>query len=268
MSKIRIADMTQPEFAERTGKQPVILLPLGSQEVQGPHSQMGDFRLTERIAELVAEQSGALVAPVLPFGYADFFRDFAGGMQLRPETFMAVLTDMLTSLLDHGLTRLLIINGHTTNASLIAQVTRRLRQANRVLIPSVDLWQALPDALMREIFAGQSVRGHGGEPLTSIGLHLFPENARPDLHREKSERAVRLGMPVRGVSGADFEGMRVNFPVNSGEVDQNGLLGGSPSHASAKRGEAMTEHLVAKLVKLVAHLESVDPCLPAEETPA
>lgn len=268
MSKIRMADMTQPEFGERTGKQPVILLPLGSQEVQGPQSQMGDFRLTERIAELVAERSGALVAPVLPFGYADFFRDFAGGMQLKPETFAAVLTDMLTSLLDHGLTRLLIVNGHTTNAPLIAQVTRHLRQANRVLIPSVDLWQALPDAFVREIFEGESVRGHGGEPLTSIGLHLFPGNARADAHREKSKRAVRLGMPVRGVSGADFEGMRVNFPVNAGEVDRYGLLGGSSVHAAAARGQAMTEHLVTKLVKLVAHLQTVDPCLPEKENPA
>lgn len=268
MNKTRMADMTQVEFAERMKKPPVILLPLGSQEVQGPQSQMGDFCLTERIAELVAERSGALVAPTLPFGYADFFRDFAGGVQFRPETFIAVLTDMLTSLLDHGLNRLLIVNGHTTNAPLIAQVTRRIRNSNRVLIPSVDLWQALPDSFLKEIFEDQSVRGHGGEPLTSIGLHLFPENTRMDLDREGSERAIRLGLRVRGVSGADFEGMRVNLPINAREVDQHGLLGGSAAHASAARGKAMTEHLVTKLSKLVAHLATADPSVPEEESPA
>ncbi|WP_295809158.1 creatininase family protein [uncultured Nitratireductor sp.] len=263
-----MADMTQAEFAERMDERPVVLFPLGSQEVQGPQSQMGDFRLTERISELAAERSGALVAPALPFGYADFFRDFAGGIQLRPETFVAVLTDMLTSLLDHGLNRLLIVNGHTTNAPLIAQVARRIRRSERVLIPSVDLWQALPDALLEEIFEERNVRGHGGEPLTSIGLHLFPENFRADLHRRKSDRVIRLGMRVRSVSGADFEGMRVNFPVDAGEVDRNGLLGGSALHASATRGNAMTEYLVAKIAKLATHLKAADPCLPEGESPA
>ena len=83
-----LQDLTWTEFAERTAAGSVpIVLPLGSQEEQGPHAPMGDFVVAERIALAAAERAGAICAPVLPFGYAEFFRGIAGGMQLRAETF-------------------------------------------------------------------------------------------------------------------------------------------------------------------------------------
>ncbi|WP_425624569.1 creatininase family protein [Agrobacterium radiobacter] len=102
----------------------VILIPLASQEEQGPHAPMGDFMLTERLAEMSARAGDGLTAPVLPFGHAEFFRAIAGGIQLRAATFTAVIEDILTSFLDHGHEQLLIFNGHTTNAPLIDQACR------------------------------------------------------------------------------------------------------------------------------------------------
>ena len=48
--KSLLKDLTWVEFAERLRDKPVILIPLGSQEEQGPQAPMGDFMLTERIA--------------------------------------------------------------------------------------------------------------------------------------------------------------------------------------------------------------------------
>ncbi len=60
-------------------KNPVILLPMGSHEDQGPHAPMGDYLLAEKIAELAAlraTEAGTrtLVAPVVPFGGRGPFR--------------------------------------------------------------------------------------------------------------------------------------------------------------------------------------------------
>lgn len=259
--------MTQSEIARLVPENPVILLPLGSQEGQGPHAPMGDYRLATRLAGLVSERSGAMAAPALPFGYADFFRDYAGGIQLRADTFIAVLTDMLTSFLDHGLTRLLILNGHTTNAPLISQVSHALRRERGAVVASVDLWPSVPARLIGQLFGDAPVRGHGGEPITSVAMHLLPEEVRPLPDPPEDRRGRLLGLPLRGVSGADFEGLRVNLPVRAGEIAPDGCLGGSPALASPEKGAAITDDLVARLCALVGHLQtlSAPPGRPARE---
>lgn len=259
MTKIRLAEMTQSEFARRTREPVVILIPLGSQEVQGPHCPMGDHILAERLSELAASRADALVAPGLAFGYADFFRPFAGGMQLRPETFKAVLRDMLESLLQHGLHHLLIVNGHGGNAPLISQLARELRREYGVMIPSIDLWTAVPDRLLRELFGCASVRGHGGEPISSVAMHLFPTLCRPDLRVAKAPRGQVMGLPVRGVSGASFGDLRVNLPLDADEIDPNGLLGGTAELASARAGERLSGEIVETLARLIEHLQRTDP---------
>ena len=69
-----LKDMTWVEFRARMAEDPVILIPLGSVEEQGPIAPMGDFMLTEKVTELVAKKADAIAAPTTPFGYAEYFR--------------------------------------------------------------------------------------------------------------------------------------------------------------------------------------------------
>lgn len=260
-SKYAIAEMTHAEFAERTRQPAVILIPLGSQEEQGPHAPMGDFMLTARLAELSAEAGQGLAAPVLPFGYADFFRTIAGGIQLRPQTFVAVLEDMLTAFLDHGMDRFLIFNGHTTNASLIDQVVRRIRRERGIAIPSLNIWKCIPDPLWTELYGTDAarVRGHGGEPISSVYAYLYPELARPDLAVAGTRNSRAFGLPIEGVSQARFEGSPLQLPIDCHEVDPNGMLGGAAAGASAERGKAICDHIVNHTARLMQHLLECDP---------
>ena len=257
--KHALKDMTAAEFRDRLAGDPCILLPLGSQEVQGPHAPMGDYQLAEAVALEAARLSGAIAAPCLPFGYAEFFRGFPGGMQLRAATFTAVLGDMLGAFLDHGITRLLVLNGHTTNAPLVDQVQRRLRRETGVAVASLDLWRAIPDAVWAQAHGADAARarGHGGDPLTSLGLYLFPEQARPDLIRP-SAPARALGLPAT-VSGATFEGAALHVPLNAEEINAEGMLGGDARLASAEAGRVFFDHLTEKVARLVAHLARTDP---------
>ncbi len=267
----RISDMTHKAFAQRMEKPSVVLIPLGSQEEQGPHAPMGDFMLTDRLAQMCAEAGGGLTAPTLPFGYADFFRTMGGGVQLRAETFCAVLEDMLVSYLEHGHEHLLIFNGHSTNAFLIDQVCRKIRRERDVIIPCVNIWKLIPDHLWRNLYGEHSTlfRGHGGEPLTSVYMHLFPHLVRPDWLAECQPRGRVFGLPVKGVSGADFEGLPVQFPLNCNEVDAGGMLGGSAAQASAEKGKIICDHIVgytARLMRQLLHYEPRNPLQPVSIT--
>lgn len=257
--KHALKDMTFAEFRERLSEKPVILLPFGSQEEQGPHAPMGDFMLTETVAAKVAEASGAIVAPTVPFGYADFFKTIPGGIQLRPSTFCAVVEDTVEAFLQHGIEHILILNGHTSNAPLFDQTLRRIRAQHGVSIPFINLWQSIPDALWKELHGEQAAaaRGHGGEPLTSIYLHLFPDLMRMDLAKPAA-RARAFGLQSGGVNNVQFEGMPVHVQLNCHEVNTDGMLGGDPWLGSADKGEKMVDHLVGYCTRFVEHMRACD----------
>ncbi|WP_404401958.1 creatininase family protein [Pelagibacterium halotolerans] len=261
MTKYTLAAMTQAEFADRIKDPVTILIPLGSQEVQGPHAPMGDFRLTERLAEMSADAGDGIAAPVLPFGYADFFRGFAGGIQLRPQTFSAVLEDVIVSFLDHGVERLLIFNGHSANGPLVDQVARKIRRERGVAVPSLNIWKSIPDTLWTELYGDEAgaVRGHGGEPMSSAYAYLFPERIRPDLIADKAPRGQAYGLDIHGISGVRFEGQPLNLPIDAHEVDPAGMLGGSARGANAERGRAICEHIVSHTARLIRHMTTCDP---------
>ncbi|MCQ0971141.1 creatininase family protein [Paracoccus sp. TK19116] len=253
--------MTVAEFRDRLADGPVILLPLGSQEEQGPHTPMGDYLLAEAVALRTAELSGAIAAPCLPFGYADFFRGFPGGMQLRGPTFRAVLTDMVDSFLDHGLTRIVILNGHSTNAALIDEVLRDTRRHRGAAVCSIDLWRAIPDALWRDHHGENSgrARGHGGDPITSMALYLRADQMRMDL-AVAANGAQAMGLPATGTRGVRFDGVDIALPLDAHELAPNGMLGGDPALASAEFGCAVFDHLSNHCARFVEHLRRSDPC--------
>lgn len=258
--KHALKDLTVAEFRDRLTADTVILLPFGSQEEQGPHAPMGDYMLAEAVAEKAAELSGAIAAPCMPFGYAEFFRGFPGGIQLRAATFTALVEDMLISFLDHGIERLVILNGHTTNSSLIDQVQRKVRRERGVAVASIDLWRSIPESLWSEIHGDRAAnaRGHGADPLTSLGLYLYPDKMRPDLMRPSiASPAFRLAATT--TAGARFEGVQVNLPLNAEEVNADGMLGGDATIASAEAGSRIFEHVTGVVARFVEHMRHCDP---------
>ncbi|WMS43499.1 creatininase family protein [Acuticoccus sp. MNP-M23] len=258
--KHRLAEMTFREFEARLPEKPVIIIPLGSQEEQGPSCPMGDYQLTEVIADRVAEQAGAVVAPIMPFGYADYFRTVPGGIALRPETFSAVLEDMIVNFLDHDLVKVVILNGHSGNAALIDMTVRRIKKERGILVPAIHLWRSVPDSVFNPLYGDDAPRakGHGADPLTSVYKHLFPDMMRPDLEERPGEFGTMIGLPTAGLGAVKFKGVDVTMPVDVTDRCANGIAGGDPAVASADKGEAIVNYLVTFCADFVAHLEGAD----------
>lgn len=225
---------------------------------------MGDFVLAERLALAAAERAGAICAPVLPFGHADFFRGAAGGVQLRAATFTMLLEDMVTAFLDHGLSHIIICNGHSTNAPLIAQAAQTIRRERGIMIASLNLWRMIPDSLWQEVHGEDSARarGHGADPVTSVGLHLTPELMRMDAARPAARSSV-FGLPTTSqFAGAMFGDFEVALPLDVTEVASNGVGQGDPALASAEAGARFSEWIIGAIADFTSHFRRCDPARP------
>lgn len=266
--KVHMGTLTGDEGRALYADNPVILLPMGSQEDQGPHAPMGDYLLAEKIAELAALKATemgtrTLVAPVVPFGGADYFGAMIGGIAVSEATLTSMLRDMFASLHRHKLTRLIVINGHGGNVGPVQVATREIHRATGMIIPSLYLWRIgyglLPGIVGAE--KSKAVSGHGADPLTSVGMHLFPEVMRPDLipAHVPTKRNVELDLPYISLGAASFEGAEIGLPTEYDEVYNKGIGKGDPNLSSAATGAAVVDQLVGICARFAQHF--------AERTP-
>jgi creatinine amidohydrolase len=251
IEKLKIAEMTSKEVRQNLTEEAVVLLPLGSIEDQGTHAPMGDFLAAEQVALDIARGARAegvptFVAPVIPFGGRDSFISSFGGMSIRASTLSAVLEDVIGSLTLHGLNKILIINGHGGNVPPIAEVTLKLRQDTDIFVASMYLWQ-IAYALLREMRGPDEAAkssGHGADPLTSVGLHYFPEHLRMDLMGSPKTGLQARGVAVTGFGQITSGGAVFQAPVTAEEAAPDGVWGGDPKYCNAETGKELVDRLV------------------------
>ncbi|MFO0997443.1 MAG: creatininase family protein [Alphaproteobacteria bacterium] len=258
--KYRMGELTAAEFKELLPTRPVVLLPMGSHEDQGPHAPMGDYLSAERMAELIAQRATeagtrTLVAPVVPFGGSDYFGTVPGGIALRQETLRAVLDDMLACLLRHEIKRIIVINGHYGNAWPVHFATQEVWKARRVLIPSFYVWKVACVVLPQIVGAerAEQALGHGADPLTSLAWHLFPQFMRPDLIPAPHGQMEMMGLKVNNFGTMQFEGADIDVPLELEHITPDGVLGADARLSSPETGAKLAEALAAMGARFVAY---------------
>ena len=167
--------MTWKEVAEAQRDGRTVLVPAGTVETQGDHTGIGfEFILPQRLAASVAEQTNAVVTPVIPFGWSADFQDHAGTITLRPSTLEALYEDVLRCVLSHGFDHVLVLAAHTPNQQLIEHAAYRLRREFGVRVAWINPGQ-LANRMLGEVspdFA--AAKGHGADPGVSLGEYLEP----------------------------------------------------------------------------------------------
>ncbi len=257
--KLRMGELTGGEAREILARRPVILLPMGSHEDQGPYAPMGDYLSAERMALKVAASAQAagtetLVAPVLPFGGADFFGTMPGGIALSQATMRSVIRDMLDCLLRHDLSRIVVINGHAGNSQAIHDVTQEVYRARGVLIPSFYLWR-VANALLPDVIGAEKAKrsaGHGADPLGSVVMHLFPDLVRMDMVPAPNTPPEVMGLKVSNFGSVAFEGVEVQVPVELDQIAPNGVFADA-TLSSAETGAQLVQRLTEVGARFVAH---------------
>jgi len=243
MAKVELCRMTWREAQEAFRGNPVVLVPMGSVEQHGPHVPVGDYRYATEVAVRIAERTGAVVAPTIPWGYSEHFRPFPGTLSVRPETLTMLLEDTCDGFLRFGLDHLLFVCGHKGNMSILEQVGRRLRETHGLRVATIEPWSWLTPAFRREAYGSESVAiGHGSDPMGSLALALYPEDVRKDL-LELGQPPAAQELRVKTSAQAEFEGVPVHMYLDFDEVTRNGVMG-DPRVSSPDVGRKLLDHVV------------------------
>jgi creatinine amidohydrolase len=256
--KLDLARMTWKEAEEVLAMRPVALLPLGSLEQNGPQCPLGtDTLIGDYFSRRVAEGAGAVLLPPIPYGCSQAFHAFPGTVPIHPETLARVVGDVLTGVRRHGVDHVLVVNNHGPNEAAVEQAIRDVREQVGGVFAIVWPSQVLQQIAAAQIPGHAEMRGHGGEPMTSVMLAIAPDAVRMDLAVPGRLRDVGA-FQVEASMRARFGKYPLNLCVDVDQVSESGVTGDARS-ASAARAAPLLEALVAWGIDLVREFRAIAP---------
>ncbi|TFG62157.1 MAG: creatininase family protein [Spirochaetales bacterium] len=182
MKGIQFEELSSPEIGVLAEKKAVILVPIGACEEHGRHLPVvTDTRLAYQAcldtADKVKDTIPIAVLPPVFYGYSvAVLKNWPGTVTIRPKVLIDFMYDICTSLIDMGLDRILIVNGHGNNPGVLDVVVRTVGDDHKVFPGVVNIFNLWDAQWIRE--NRKSKEGgisHAGEAETSIMLHLSPE---------------------------------------------------------------------------------------------
>ena len=232
-----LSKMTRREFREKREKGffEVAIIPTGSIEQHLEHLALEqDIACSNYIAEQVARQvyPKAVVGVPISFGIAEHHMTFPGTLSVKPHNWLGIVFDVVESFLRHGITKILLLNGHGGNIGALNAVKEQwefyfkeqqnitLSRENgpqihthyeyrefSAMTKNVDFrfhsyWDFIPEDFAEKVLENGKLPGHAGEFETCIAMWAIPENVRkeafayskdPDIFSANSEKGSLLG---------------------------------------------------------------------------
>ncbi len=245
-----LGELTWPEAKRRFKEVDVALLPVGSIEQHGPHLPLDtDAFDAQYLALKVAEACTPplpLVLPLIPYGVSYHHEDFSGTLSASPETLFRLVYEIGMGAARHGITKLVIINGHGGNGPALHFAAQMINRDARIFT-CVDTGETSDPDIEAMTETPNDV--HAGEIETSTTLAV-----RPDLVKQE---AARKFIPRFSSRYLDFTSKRsVGWYARVAELSPTGVLG-DPTKATPEKGRQMWEVMIKHLVELVEELKGL-----------
>ena len=222
---VLFGEHTSAEIAKiaKQKKKPVVIVPMGALEAHGEHLPLWTDTITPfKLAQKVAEKTGALVLPPIPYGFCYTLRPWAGTVSLKSQTFAAVVRDITRELIRNGFDRILFMNGHGADGTICGHVLKELADEHKFTACVVSWWD----------IDGAGCEGHADENEASLVMSLTGWQKRKSVQAPSQRYFGRV------------------IPMPKGQYAKYGYVG-KVGGESAARGRKMEKAILDKMVKLV-----------------
>jgi len=251
---IYFSDQSWPKLKEAAEKNTLIILPIGQTEEHGMHLAIKtDALIAEEVAKGVAErikdEIPVLVMPTVWSGYSmKVVSKWPGTITLRPETFMEMIFDICSSLIQMGFKKIVFISAHGNHTGMLRTVVREIADEYGAYIALTFPALMAKEEFKRISKAGKGGSIHGGEYETSLMLYLNEELV--DMDKATSEDKLTYF--------SKFYPEKVYWSTWGVQKSKTGIYG-DPTVATKKTGEKIMEATVKNYIEFIREFHSFQP---------
>ena len=181
---MKLQEMTWPEVAQIDRTRTLALVPIASCEQHSHHlPTFTDSILVGSVAEAVeaALSKEILLLPVQWLGASDHHQPFGATITATVDHHIDIVADIVTSLLQDGFTRILVLNGHGGNTDTMRVALRRLQpHFPDCLLSGASYWDLASEEWAGLATGPRKMMGHACEFETAMMMHLRPDLVRVD----------------------------------------------------------------------------------------
>lgn len=249
-------DLRWPEFRDLPPGT-VALLPVASVEQHGPHLPVSvdtaiNRGVVARTLSKCPEDLPVLVLPTQCFGNSVEHLRYPGTITTTPETLVTLVTDIGDSVARAGVKRLVVLNSHGGNVSVLDIACRRIRIRNDVLAVSA-MWARMgkPEALKDPTEGRFGI--HAGRDETSVMLALDAGNV--DMAQARDFRSSWMGLENGAPALAPDRGAPLSWQAQ--DLNPAGAVGDA-SAATAEIGDQLLDFAADRIVELLRQVSAFD----------
>ena len=253
------ADLTTRDFAQLDAASAVAVLPLGATEQHGPHLPLSvDYTLVDGVVAAslphLSAELPVLFLPTQQVGYSPEHSRFPGTLTLSSATVMNTWIEIGECVALAGLKKLLLLNSHGGQVSLMDIVARELRTHYDLIVYSCSWWNLPLGDAVTGLFSAEEHRFgvHAGEIETSMMLALRARHVdmtqAQDFKSTSQDRAAKY--PILG------NGQSAKLGWQMQDYNEHGAAGNAAA-ATAEKGQAVLNGAGRQLALLLQELSAL-----------
>jgi creatinine amidohydrolase len=213
-----------------------VILTTGTLEPHGIINNGADNTAPKRMAEFLAPQINALIAPHIPYGMTGSLSPYPGALHIPEEAYRPYVKAVLLGLVKNEFKNLIIVNGHGgPQTAILNAVAGEVALEKNVNTLVINWWSAAGD-VVKQVFGENG--GHAGNNETAYIQAINPKL----VHKEWYSNDMATAYPSPGTWSA------VPFPSTIGLYEPGQ---GYPKDFDQKKAEEYFDKVNAKILSLV-----------------
>jgi creatinine amidohydrolase len=242
--------MPSYKAAEAIARTGIAIVPVGALEPHGRHAPLGaDTFIANEISERLAKAVDAVVFPPMPLGVMNVgydFRYLPGTISIDSDVLISLYTNIGRELGRSGVRRLVFVNGHGPNSSVLGISAYQIRDQANVQVGLLEWWTTSVAEI--KAIKGFSFGTHGDEIETSLIL-ATAEAGSVDLE-DVVINSPTLDLLSPGETSLYHAKVPFTRTLDERWIGTDGNMG-DPTKATREKGERIIERSITVGIQLV-----------------